>query len=201
MTILHHDLSVSNFAHRVLSRRTALWLSMGAATSLLGCKQVRAPDAATLAEAGRTCAGFNVGQGSSVLGYVFFDPLCAHCQRLWAECRALHATHLLAWIPVALNERSFGPAVELLKAPSPVTLMEEIKAEQTTATAVPAPMRAYDPKDHTLSLVKKNGESLQRTGMDSVPVVVRAPREGIPAGFLVGGAAAPNLVRFLDGKA
>ncbi len=71
--------------------------------------------------------GFTVGSMMSAqVAYVFFDPQCPHCGRLWNASIPLQKKVRFVWIPVGLmNPTSSAQGATLLSAADPVATMTE----------------------------------------------------------------------------
>lgn len=122
-----------------MKRRSLLVLSLGgAAVAVAACGKKesevpavpapakvtpRAPTMEALAEV----RGFTVGALMSANPvYVFFDPQCPHCAKLWDAAKPLHSKVKFVWAPVALlNASSLPQGAAILGAADPVAAMNE----------------------------------------------------------------------------
>lgn len=64
----------------------------------------------------KTLPALNTGEGQTPV-YVLYDPLCAHCKRLYKQSEELAAQHgiTFSWIPMFLNEGSWAMSALVLK--------------------------------------------------------------------------------------
>lgn len=103
--------------------------------------------------------------------YVFFDPQCPHCGRLWEASLPLQKKVKFVWIPVGIiNASSTAQGAALLSAANPVELMSEHEASllagkggiSASASATTAVEQA----------IKANTQLLNSFGAESVPFIV-----------------------------
>jgi len=116
--------------------------------------------------------GFTVGAMMSAQAvYVFFDPQCPHCARLWEASMPLHKKVKFVWIPVAFINASSAPqGAALLSAGDPAARMtEHEKSLLTGGGGMSAP--ASIAPDIAQS-IKNNTALFNNLGLESVPYVV-----------------------------
>ncbi|MFZ3127407.1 MAG: DsbC family protein, partial [Rhodoferax sp.] len=84
----------------------------------------------SLAEVAAQAKGFTAGTLMAAnTVYVFFDPQCPHCGRLWEAALPLQKKIKFVWIPVGIiNPSSSAQGAALLSAANPVELMSEHEA-------------------------------------------------------------------------
>lgn len=123
--------------------------------------------------------GFNAGSMmSTIVVYVFFDPQCPHCARLWASSIPLQKKARFIWIPVGLmNATSSAQGATLLSAADPAQSMAE---HETSLTAGKGGIGASPGvTDEAKASVKANTALFNNLGLESVPfTIVRNARTG-----------------------
>ena len=117
-------------------------------------------------------AGFSVGpMMASRTVYVFFDPQCPHCGRLWEASKPVNDKLRMVWIPVAiLNQNSAPQGTALLGATDAVATMNQHEAgiaAGKTGLVPPA-----QPAPDLLAKVKANTELWKSAGAESVPFML-----------------------------
>lgn len=138
------------------------------------------------------------GLGRRII-YIFFDPNCPYCHRLYTDLRPLIKPYdlTLRWIPVGiLTATSRGKAAAILDAKDPAKALDynEVHYSMNThsggiAEDIPSPK--------TLARLRVNAALLQRTGMSVVPTMVFRAKNG--KAILVQGAPPPkDLKKILD---
>lgn len=170
-----------------MKRRYLLAAGMAAA-ALAGCGQhssagAEAPAPAPAAQPvsldaiGAEAKGFAVGSMMSAhTAYVFFDPQCPHCGRLWESAKPLKPYARFVWVPVALlNDKSGPEGAAILAAPDPVAAMDQHEASMRAGkggidyAAAPAAMK---------DAVKHNTDLMNRYGFMGVPQIVSKGSNG-----------------------
>ena len=103
--------------------------------------------------------------------YVFFDPQCPHCGRLWEAALPLQKKIKFVWIPVGIiNASSSAQGAALLSAANPVELMTEHEASLLAGKGgISASANA--PAD-VVQAIKANTQLLNSLGAESVPFIV-----------------------------
>ena len=159
------------------------------------------PDAKATAPSGTSlldtvaakAAGFSVGpMMASRTVYVFFDPQCPHCGRLWEASRPLADKLRMVWIPVAiLNQNSAPQGTALLGASDAVATMNHHEAGISAGKTGLVP--PAQPAPDLLAKVKANTELWKSVGAESVPFMLyRNPANDRIASF-AGAADTPTL--------
>ena len=111
--------------------------------------------------------------------YVFFDPQCPHCARLWEASVPLQKKARFVWIPVGLLNASSAPqGAALLSAADPATSMTEheksMLAQQGGISA------ASGIKPEAEQAVKMNTALFNNLQLEGVPyLVARNARTGM----------------------
>jgi thiol:disulfide interchange protein DsbG len=132
---------------------------------------VPAPGAVDAVIAGGT--GFAVGAGmmATRVLYVFFDPQCPHCGRLWETTKPLLGQIRVVWMPVAfMTAKSAPQGAAILSAENPGNAMDahEVLLSQNRggmdASATPDPA--------LLAKIKTNTSLWQTLKGESVPFIV-----------------------------
>ena len=123
-------------------------------------------------EAASRASGFTVGSMMAAnTVYVFFDPTCPHCAALWTNAKSLGSRLKVVWIPVGFLQRQSGPqGAAILAAADPAAAMSENEAsvlDHRGGITVPPSL-----PDAVLDKVKANTDLFQKTGEESVPLIV-----------------------------
>ena len=155
-----------------------------AAASLLAACGRKSSDAQTAAPAAPAAAqpisidaiaaeakGFSVGSMMAAhTAYVFFDPQCPHCGRLWESAKPLKGYAHFVWIPVALlNDKSAPEGAAILAAADPVAAMDQHEASMRAGQG------GIDVAAATAAMkdaVKHNTELMNRYAFTGVPTIV-----------------------------
>lgn len=151
-----------------------------------------APDAKAAAPAGSSildtvaaqASGFSVGpMMASRTVYVFFDPQCPHCGRLWEASKPVVDKLRMMWIPVGiLNPNSAPQGAALLAASDAVATMNRHEAEIAAGRSGLVP--PAKPAPELLDKVKANTQLWKTVGAESVPFMLyRNPASGQIANF------------------
>ena len=167
--------------------RVVLSCLLALALAVSGCSKESA-DTAAAAGAKRTASvevvaaearGFTVGAMMAANPvYVFFDPQCPHCARLWQASTPLHRKLKFVWIPVGIiNAASTSQGAALLSAGDPAQRMEE---HEKSILAGQGGTSASSPPAELEQAVKNNTRLFNNFGIESVPVVIaRNARTGM----------------------
>lgn len=125
--------------------------------------------------------GFTVGSMmSAITAYVFFDPQCPHCGRLWNASLPLQKKVRFVWIPVGLiNPTSSAQGATLLSAADPAQAMTE---HETSLLAKQGGIGSSDSvTDEAKKSVAANTELFNNLGLEGVPfTIVKNVRTGQP---------------------
>lgn len=137
--------------------------------------------AAMLAEAPKS-TWLRDGQSKHVL-YVFFDPNCPYCHKLYEALRdpvALGEVEL-RWIPVGISrESSLGKAAAILEAKNPVDAFHYNEHYFTFDGGKFGGIEEEPlPREETLKKLAANLRLLERAGVLAVPAMLFRTRDGI----------------------
>lgn len=103
--------------------------------------------------------------------YIFFDPNCPYCHRVYVDTRdwIKNNSVQLRWIPVGvLTPTSHGKALTLLDAKDPVKLFHESEDKFSGADGG-ALDESLGGSEKAEKALKVNAEILRLTGFDAVP--------------------------------
>jgi thiol:disulfide interchange protein DsbG len=141
------------------------------------------------------------GSGKHIV-YIFFDPNCPHCHKLYETLRPLIARRdlQLRWVPVAmLTDTSLGKAAAILQAADPLSALQ--MNEDDFGLSDLGPGGAITPaaviSDRTRLNLAANLSLLQGQNLFVVPVVVFRATDGEGLMFF-GVPATENLNRLLQ---
>jgi thiol:disulfide interchange protein DsbG len=141
------------------------------------------------------------GSGKHIV-YIFFDPNCPHCHKLYETLRPLIARRdlQLRWVPVAmLTDTSLGKAAAILQAADPLSALQ--MNEDDFGLSDLGPGGAITPaaviSDRTRLNLAANLSLLQGQNLFVVPVVVFRATDGQGLMFF-GVPATENLNRLLQ---
>lgn len=123
-------------------------------------------------EAAAQGKGFTVGAMMSAKAvYVFFDPQCPHCSRLWEASLPLHSKVKFVWVPVALmNPKSASQGAALLGASDAATLMSAHEKSLLGGTGGIA--ASANPPPELAQAMKDNTALFNSLGVESVPYLL-----------------------------
>lgn len=168
---------------------TALSLALTALLSLAACSKqdtpATSPAATPVPPAAITTSsydavaangkGFTVGTlMSAQTVYVFFEPQCPHCGRLWQASLPLHNKVKFVWMPLSFSAKSLPQAAALLTAPNP---LETMSAHEELLLAGKGGMSASSTIAPEIEqAIKANSQLLTSLGADSVPFLVAKNR-------------------------
>jgi thiol:disulfide interchange protein DsbG len=127
------------------------------------------------------------GKSAHVI-YVFFDPNCPYCHRIYVNTRDLVKQNAIQirWVPGGvLTATSYGKALALLDATDPLKAFyhDENNFSGEDGGAVD---EALDGTDSTKKALKENAKLLRLTGFDAVPSILFLTNEGQP--YLIQGS-------------
>ena len=148
---------------------------------LAGCSKKEPEAAAAAASPKRTASveivsseakGFTVGAMMAANPvYVFFDPQCPHCGRLWEASVPLQKKAKFVWIPVSLLNASSGPqGAALLSSADPGQSMAE--HERSMLANQGGISAASGIKPEMEQAVKKNMALFNNLGLQGVPFTI-----------------------------
>ena len=110
--------------------------------------------------------------------YVFFDPQCAHCNKLWQNAQNdLVKDVSIVWIPVAfINDKSLPQGATILSSGnSRQTMTEHEKSMSEGGTGI-AVSSVINPAG--LEKIRTNNSIFESIGGNSVPLVFKASSKG-----------------------
>lgn len=135
------------------------------------------------------------GQSAHVL-YVFFDPNCPYCRRVYENLRTQveFGEVELRWIPVGiLMATSLGKAAAMLEAKDPAEALHRNEERFSTETGSFGGIEEEPlPRDDTLKRLERNLALLRRSGRDAVPSLLYRDKRG-QAHFVIGSQPAETL--------
>jgi len=144
----------------------------GAPSTAAAPAEASAADApVTLQEIGLRGNGFSVGKTDLPPVYVFFDPQCGHCAKLWENLRELHGIAHFKWIPVAiLNRASLAQGATLLGATDSVAAMNEHEASMLARSGGISASSSVS--DELKAKVESNTQLFSRLKAEGVPFMI-----------------------------
>lgn len=119
------------------------------------------------------------GRGTRIM-YIFFDPNCPYCKKLYEELRPRvgHNGLQVRWIPVGiLLPTSFGKAAAILEAKDPLLALRQNEEGFSTATGFGAANETFASAKTTTAL-KQNADLLKQAGGQSVPTLLYRDKTG-----------------------
>ncbi len=125
---------------------------------------------------------------SSHLIYVFFDPNCPYCHRIYVNTRDLVKQNAIQirWVPVGvLTATSYGKAVTMLESRDPLKAFYHDENNFSGENGGAAD-EALDGTDKTRNALKENTKLLRLTGFDAVPSILFLTNDGQP--YLIQGS-------------
>ena len=133
---------------------------------------------------------------SAHLIYVFFDPNCPYCHKVYEMLRpqVQRGEVELRWIPIGkLMATSLGKAAAMLEDKDPTAALARNERDFSQETGSFGGVAEEPlPRDDTLRRLKANHDLLQRSGNDGVPALLYRTKEG-KANLLVGAPPAAAL--------
>jgi len=140
------------------------------------------------------------GQSKHVL-YVFFDPNCPYCKRVYEHARAQIeiGSVELRWIPIAvLMATSPGKAAAILESPDPVAAFHKNELEFSSDTRSFGGITEEPvPKPETEAKLAHNLKLLQRSGRDATPALLFRTKTG-QVRFILGAPPEPALKSIIE---
>lgn len=128
------------------------------------------------------------------LVYIFFDPECPYCHKLYQETRSSIGRDglQLRWIPVGiLMPSSAGKAAAILDAKDPLAAFHKNEDEFGPAPKFGGIAETI-PSAPSTKRLQQNAQLFKQTGMPGVPVMMF--REASGKVRIVDGAPSPNLL-------
>lgn len=121
------------------------------------------------------------GQSKKIM-YVFFDPNCPYCRRVYEGLRTQveFGEVELRWIPVGiLMTTSLGKAANILEAKDPAAAFHLNEHRFSTESGTFGGIDEEPaPRDDTLKRLDRNLALLRRSGQDAVPSLLFRTRDG-----------------------
>lgn len=128
------------------------------------------------------------GKSSHII-YIFFDPNCPYCHRVYENTRSAvkQGKVQLRWIPVGiLTTTSAGKAAAILGAKDPLKAFYYNENHYNRGGGIEEDL----PSNKTQQQLKANAALLARTGVGAVPALLFRTRDDKP--FLIEGAPPPD---------
>jgi thiol:disulfide interchange protein DsbG len=189
-------------------RHAAALLSLILAASLMPAKaadnpqtraDVRQQAAASMLKDIKLATWVRDGKSAHVI-YVFFDPNCPYCHRVYEDLRpAVQRGDIeLRWIPIGiLMTTSPGKAAAILEAKNPTKAFYQNEGGYSRETGnfggiAEEPL----PRDKTLQSLERNLRLLQRSGNQGVPALLFRTMDG-NANLIVGAPPATFLEKLV----
>lgn len=142
---------------------------------------------------------FAEGKGSRII-YVFFDPNCPYCHKLYEELRPhVKAGGLeVRWVPVGiLFQTSLGKAAAILEAKSPLKAFYKNEADWNRGNSPFGGIKPLSkPSPTTVAKLKANAALMNEAGIDGTPATVFRGDNG-KAYFFVGAPDPKQLAAIL----
>lgn len=125
-----------------------------------------------------------IAEGKSVhIIYVFFDPNCPYCDKLYHELRPWveHNEVQVRWLPLGyLMTTSLGKAAAMLEAKDPGAALRINETGFSRATGFGQISEDPLPGKKVVSIIKANEKLLLRSGRRLVPTMVFRAADGTP---------------------
>lgn len=133
--------------------------------------------------------------------YVYFDPNCPYCRRVYDDLRTQveFGDVELRWIPIAvLTTTSLGKAAAILEAKNPTEALRNNEEHFSTETgSLGGIEEELLPRKDTLARLERNLDLLRRSGRDNVPALLfRNTRH--QARFIVGAPPQDSLLKIVS---
>jgi len=144
-------------------------------------------------DAAKDAAWIAEGNGPRLV-YIFFDPNCPYCHKLYQESRSWVGRDglQLRWIPVGtLMPSSAGKAAAILEARNPLAAFRENEEKFGSAPKFGGIAEAL-PSPATQKRLQQNATLLKQTGMPGVPAILFREKSGRVR--IVDGAPSPSLL-------
>jgi len=140
------------------------------------------------------------GRSRQVL-YVFFDPNCPYCQRVYRQARPrVEAGAVeLRWIVVGVTTTtSHGKAAAMLESPDPTAALHQNETDFSLATGgLGGIMEEAVPHAETEARLARNLALLRRSGFDGTPALLFRTKTG-EVRFLLGAPPEAKLQAIFD---
>lgn len=154
---------------------------------------IPASQAPSMDAARKYARGFDFGNRMSARQvYVFFDPQCPHCGKLWEEFKSLEKDARFTWVPVAfLNKASLPQGATIMGSENPVEAMNTHEVSLLGGSGGITAALNIDPQ--LKAAIAKNTRLLESFGASSVPFIVSRNQQTGEAFSNAGGMPAAML--------
>ncbi len=143
---------------------------------------------------------FSEGHSQHIM-YVFFDPNCPYCHRLFEELRPFVKENKLQvrWIPVGiLTASSLGKAAAILQAKHPIQALYQSEADWNFGNTPGGGIEPIkNPSPSIVEKLRKNAALLESVGIRGIPVAVFKGDDGNDYLF-VGAPSADKLAAIIN---
>lgn len=132
------------------------------------------------------------GEGKHVV-YIYFDPNCPYCHKLFVELRTYvkKGGYTFHWVPVGiLMASSQGKAAAILEARNPLAALRENEKNFSREDGFGSIPEVLMPSNKISRELNTNQELLARTGTEDVPTILFHRRDGTVADII--GAPPPE---------
>ena len=138
---------------------------------------------------------------SSHVAYVFFDPNCPYCHKVYTGLRAAveRGAIELRWIPIGiLTTTSLGKAATMLESKDPTEALHRNERLFSTETGSLGGIEEEPvPRPETIKRLERNHGLLSRSGRDFVPSLLYRDKAG-QAHFISGAPPQATLDRIVQ---
>ncbi len=159
----------------------AIGLSNPAAAAAPAVPNKRATASASMLADIQQATWIRDGKSAHVI-YVFFDPNCPYCHKIYADLRpqVSRGEVELRWIPLGiLMTTSLGKAAAILEAKDPVEAFHQNERGFSQETGSYGGIAEEPlPQDETVKKLERNHALLKRSGHDAVPSLLFRSRDG-----------------------
>jgi thiol:disulfide interchange protein DsbG len=143
--------------------------------------EARQKSAASVLADIQQATGIRDGKSAHVI-YVFFDPNCPYCHKVYEMLRSpvQRGEVELRWIPIGkLMATSTGKAAAMLEAKDPTEALHRNERGFSPETGNFGGIEEEPvPRDETMRQLNANHALLRRTGSDAVPTLLFRTRDG-----------------------
>lgn len=130
--------------------------------------------------------------------YVFFDPQCPHCNKLWQNAQDDSVKDVsIVWIPIAfINDKSLPQAATILSSGNSRQTMAEHEKNMSEGGTGIATSSVINPA--SLEKVQTNNRIFESIGGTGVPLIFRASSKG--AILKISGELTPEYIKEFASK-
>lgn len=126
--------------------------------------------------------GISVGDSSAPrTAYVFFDPRCHHCAKLWSAAGPIvkEGKVRFVWLPVGLvSKESLVVSAAIYESKNQIAAMEE--NERSVEEKTGGLKLSALPSEQAMDVVKNNGRIAEMIGLEEVPIMLIKDSKGRP---------------------